>query len=146
MYLFLRALAFSLCLWLPASWAADSGWLQDPNNSHARVQISTSQPEEGTVRLLLDVRLSDGWKTYWRSPGEGGIAPEIKWQTPVEHVNWRWPTPQRFDVSGISTQGYHGDTVFPITLNVPKRPRDYRAYLPFQPVATFVCSPIFPSI
>lgn len=119
MYLFLRALAFSLCLWLPASWAADSGWLQDPNNSHARVLMSASQPEEGAVRLLLDVRLSDGWKTYWRSPGEGGIAPEIKWQTPVDHVNWRWPTPQRFDVSGISTQGYHGDTVFPITLNVP---------------------------
>jgi suppressor for copper-sensitivity B len=31
-------------------------------------------------------------------------------------VNWRWPTPQRFDVAGISTQGYHGDVSFPMTL------------------------------
>ncbi|WP_278185052.1 protein-disulfide reductase DsbD domain-containing protein, partial [Klebsiella variicola] len=30
--------------------------------------------------------------------------------------NWRWPTPQRFDVAGISTQGYHGDVSFPMTL------------------------------
>ncbi len=35
--------------------------------------------------------------------------------TPLE-VNWRWPTPQRFDVAGISTQGYHGDVSFPMTL------------------------------
>lgn len=31
-------------------------------------------------------------------------------------MNWRWPTPQRFDVAGISTQGYHGDVSFPMTL------------------------------
>lgn len=84
MFLFFRALAFSLCLWLPISWAADSGWLQNPQNDHAQVRISSNQPENGMVRLLLDVKLNDGWKTYWRSPGEGGIAPEIKWQTPIE--------------------------------------------------------------
>ncbi len=47
--------------------------------------------------------------------GEGGIAPAIAWHTPLE-VDWRWPTPQRFDVAGISTQGYHGDVSFPMTL------------------------------
>ncbi len=31
-------------------------------------------------------------------------------------MSWRWPTPQRFDVAGISTQGYHGDVSFPMTL------------------------------
>lgn len=120
MYLFIRALAFSLCLGLPASWAADSGWLTSTQNDHAQVQLSAESAESGTVRLLLDVRLAKGWKTYWRSPGEGGIAPAIQWQTPVEYLNWGWPTPQRFDVASISTQGYQGDTVFPLTLRLPK--------------------------
>ncbi|MFT0668856.1 protein-disulfide reductase DsbD family protein, partial [Enterobacter hormaechei subsp. xiangfangensis] len=75
----------------------------------------------GETRLLLDVALQKGWKTYWRSPGEGGVAPAIKWHQPVEAI-WRWPVPQRFDVAGITTQGYHGDVSFPITLrgDVPK--------------------------
>src|SRR5690606_25967129 len=60
--------------------------------------------------------LDDGWKTYWRSPGEGGVAPEIVWSSPVESTDWQWPTPGRFDVAGVSTQGYMGDIVFPITV------------------------------
>jgi Uncharacterized protein predicted to be involved in C-type cytochrome biogenesis len=32
-------------------------------------------------------------------------------------MDWRWPVPQRFEVAGISTQGYHGNVTFPITLH-----------------------------
>jgi suppressor for copper-sensitivity B len=129
MYLFLRALALSLCLWLPASWAADSGWLESPLNTHARVKFRTDQAENGALRLLLEVQLAEGWKTYWRSPGEGGIAPEITWQTKVDKLDWGWPTPQRFDVSGISTQGYQGDTTFPVTLQIPPDARRLQGVL-----------------
>ena len=27
----------------------------------------------------LSIRLAPGWKTYWRSPGEGGIPPVFNW-------------------------------------------------------------------
>ncbi|MGS6249610.1 protein-disulfide reductase DsbD domain-containing protein, partial [Enterobacter mori] len=65
-----------------------------------------AQPDNnGDTRLLLDVALEKGWKTYWRSPGEGGVAPAIVWHQRVE-ATWRWPTPERFDVAGITTQGY----------------------------------------
>lgn len=60
----------------------------------------------GETRLLLDVACGKGWKTYRRSPGEGGVAPAIKWHQPVEAI-WRWLVLQRFDVAGITTQGYH---------------------------------------
>ncbi|GKX62721.1 protein-disulfide reductase DsbD family protein [Pragia fontium] len=129
MYLFIRALALSLCLWLPAAWAADSGWLKSPQNEHAQVRLIAEPSTNGSVRLLLDVQLAEGWKTYWRSPGEGGVAPTIQWQTPVENLTWGWPIPQRFDVSGISTQGYHGDTVFPLTLQLPTAERHLQGIL-----------------
>lgn len=98
---FRRLLVCLLWLWLPVSQAADSGWLRVADNQHASVRLRAQSESNGDTRLLLDVALEKGWKTYWHTPLE---------------VNWRWPTPQRFDVAGISTQGYHGDVSFPMTL------------------------------
>lgn len=112
---FRRLLVCLALLWLPASWAADSGWLRAADNDHASVRLRAQPTEAGETHLLLDVALEKGWKTYWRSPGEGGIAPSITWQTPLP-VQWYWPTPQRFDVAGIATQGYQGNVTFPLVV------------------------------
>lgn len=112
---FRRLLVCLALLWLPASWAADSGWLRAADNDHASVRLRAQPAEAGETHLLLDVALEKGWKTYWRSPGEGGIAPSIAWQTPLP-VQWYWPTPQRFDVAGIATQGYQGNVTFPLVV------------------------------
>ncbi|APG52767.1 TPA: thioredoxin family protein [Providencia stuartii] len=101
--------------------AADTGWLTDKHNDHAQVRLLSASQKDGKVALLLDVQLQDGWKTYWRSPGEGGIAPEINWKSPVTDMDWQWPAPGRFDVAGISTQGYMGDVVFPIVVNADEK-------------------------
>ncbi len=117
MLTFFRQLLLCLvCLLLPASWAADSGWLRAADNDHASVRLRTQTLPGGDTHLLLDVQLEKGWKTYWRSPGEGGIAPTIVWNN-TPSVTWRWPVPQRFDVAGITTQGYHDNVSFPITLH-----------------------------
>lgn len=112
---FRRLLVCLLWLWLPVSQAADSGWLRAADNQHASVRLRAQTESSGATRLLLDVALEKGWKTYWRSPGEGGIAPTIAWHTPLD-VTWHWPTPQRFEVAGISTQGYRGNVSFPLQL------------------------------
>ena len=107
MYAFLRQLVFCLFwLWLPVSQAADSGWLRAADNDHASVRVRADARQGHDTRLLLDVRLEKGWKTYWRSPGEGGIAPAISWNTPLE-MDWRWPVPQRFEVAGITLSLIH---------------------------------------
>ncbi|WP_243690565.1 hypothetical protein, partial [Cronobacter sakazakii] len=31
------------------------------------------------MRLLLAITLDKGWKTYWRTPGDGGFRPVIDW-------------------------------------------------------------------
>ncbi|TQI81461.1 suppressor for copper-sensitivity B [Serratia fonticola] len=110
------AFACLLMLWLPVLQAADSGWLQSPQNGHAKVRFRADTGNGNEVRLLLAVELEKGWKTYWRSPGEGGIAPAIAWRDNPPPATWFWPTPQRFDVAGISTQGYHDRVMLPIVL------------------------------
>ncbi|MES0266860.1 cytochrome c biogenesis protein CcdA [Citrobacter sedlakii] len=111
---FRQALICLLFLWLPVSWAAESGWLRSPQNDHASVRVRADTTAQGETRLLIDVKLENGWKTYWRSPGEGGIAPSIAWKENLPAVNWFWPTPARFDVAGITTQGYHQRVTFPL--------------------------------
>lgn len=113
---FRNSLLALLMLWLPVTFAADTGWLKNLQNSHAEVRLRADNNAADGTRLLLDIRLQEGWKTYWRTPGEGGIAPKITWHDNSIAAKWFWPTPQRFDVSGISTQGYHEGVSLPIQL------------------------------
>ncbi|WMC09738.1 protein-disulfide reductase DsbD family protein [Oceanimonas pelagia] len=113
---------FSLCLLLLASLtvhAADTGWLQSPDHPPVQVRLVQNGPLDnasGQYAALLQVKLADDWKTYWRSPGEGGIAPRLEWQdsTNVQALDWRWPLPDRFHLLGIETQGYQHDVNFPL--------------------------------
>ena len=117
MTVFRQALFCLLLLWLPVSWAADIGWLRSPDNDHASVRLRADTSAEGQARLLLDVKLEDGWKTYWRSPGEGGVAPSVTWKGEMPAVDWFWPTPVRFEVANITTQGYHDKVTFPMVVH-----------------------------
>jgi suppressor for copper-sensitivity B len=116
MTVFRQALFCLLLLWLPVSWAAEPGWLRSPDNDHASVRLRADTSAGGETRLLLDVKLEDGWKTYWRSPGEGGVAPSVAWQGEMPVVDWFWPTPARFEVANITTQGYHDQVTFPMVV------------------------------
>ncbi len=79
-----------------------------------------------TLSAGLDLILNDGWKTYWRSPGEVGIPPEIDWSGSVNvaEVEMLWPAPKRFTAFGIENFGYSEGVVFPlnVTLENPGAP------------------------
>ncbi|MBS4703272.1 protein-disulfide reductase DsbD family protein [Aeromonas veronii] len=117
--LFKAALLLGGLLWQSTGLASDTGWLTSPQNDHARVRLQADRSTADQTRILLDVELESGWKTYWHSPGEGGIAPQILWDEPVGDFQWSWPVPRHFEVAGLSTQGYQGDVTFPLSLNYP---------------------------
>ncbi|TDW62005.1 protein-disulfide reductase DsbD family protein [Oceanimonas baumannii] len=139
---------FSLCLLLLATLsvqAADTGWLQSPEHPPVQVRLVQNGPldnSSGQYAALLQVRLADDWKTYWRSPGEGGIAPRLDWQSSdnIRAFDWRWPLPDRFHLLGIETQGYQHDVNFPvyITPENPETPATFNATLTL-PSCTTIC-------
>ncbi|MEZ8099216.1 protein-disulfide reductase DsbD family protein [Vibrio bivalvicida] len=101
----------------------ETGWMVNPDHPPAKTRfVVTGQvnPTDKTVEVFLEVALEGDWKTYWRSPGEGGIAPSISWEgsSNLESVDWHWPYPQQFNLLGIHTLGYKGDTLIPMTLHV----------------------------
>jgi DsbC/DsbD-like thiol-disulfide interchange protein len=62
---------------------------------------------------LLHIALEDGWKTYWRVPGEAGIPPQIDVKGDnLAFYTVDYPLPQRIvDASGEAI-GYHHDVAF----------------------------------
>jgi len=113
------ALLLGGLLWQSMGLASDTGWLTSPQNDHARVRLQADRSTADQTRILLNVELESGWKTYWHSPGEGGIAPQILWDEPIAALQWHWPVPRHFEVAGLSTQGYQGDVTFPLSLTYP---------------------------
>lgn len=115
------ALLMGGLLWQSMGLASDTGWLASPQNDHAKVRLQADARDPVQTRVLLSLALESGWKTYWQNPGEGGIAPEIFWDDPQAAQQWHWPVPERFEVSGISTQGYQKAVSLPITLAHSRR-------------------------
>lgn len=105
-------------------WAeTNTGWMV--NSEHPPIKtrfVLTGQndPSNQVVEGFLEVKLGDGWKTYWRSPGEGGVAPKIDWQGSINlaDAEWHWPYPQQFELLGVNTFGYTNDVVIPLTLRI----------------------------
>ncbi|MEJ5067144.1 protein-disulfide reductase DsbD domain-containing protein [Enterobacter sp. MYb186] len=118
---FFRSLWF-LLFSLSAASAAVPGWPIKPDNLHAQVHVWHDAPAEGKVRLLLDVTPNEGWKTYWRTPGDGGFRPAIAWE-PQTKTQWHWPRPVRFDSAGFSSVGYDRRVVFPLDVAIDERQR-----------------------
>jgi thiol:disulfide interchange protein DsbD len=74
----------------------------------------------GEARIGLRLLLADGWHTYWRNPGEAGVAAELvpslsagATAGPIE-----WPAPARVSEGDITTYGYAGEVVLPLTVTL----------------------------
>ena len=79
--------------------------------------------DDGTYQGALRLTLQDGWKTYWRAPGDAGIPPEFDWggSGNVADVSITWPAPSVFDQNGLQSIGYEDQLVLPVQIT-PKNP------------------------
>jgi len=77
----------------------------------------------GTYVGALRLTLKDGWKTYWRAPGDAGIPPQFNWSASgnVGDVQITWPAPEVFDQNGMQSIGYEDQLVLPVEVT-PKNP------------------------
>jgi len=78
--------------------------------------------ERGTQQAAIRLSLADGWKTYWRAPGDTGIPPRFDWSDSVnvKSVTLNWPTPDVFDLNGFRSIGYKHELVLPIEITATR--------------------------
>ena len=107
----------------PTAHAASGAWYESEAVSARLVATVDATGEVERIRAGLHIRLADNWKTYWRSPGDAGIAPTVDWSRSenVASVDFQWPAPHRFTLFGIETFGYEHEVLFPLVVQ-PERP------------------------
>jgi suppressor for copper-sensitivity B len=67
---------------LPSQQARGASSERSENASVSASLISAENavgPDAEMISAGLHLQLEEGWKTYWRSPGEVGIPPSIDW-------------------------------------------------------------------
>jgi DsbC/DsbD-like thiol-disulfide interchange protein len=91
----------------------------------ARVRLVAGAPADKSARSYLagvEITLAEGWKTYWRTPGDAGVPPYFDWtgSTNVAKIEVRYPAPSRLDEPAALTIGYKNSVIFPVEVT----PRD----------------------
>lgn len=111
----LRQIYLSLVLGLAALLPASA---QVPAELFTAELLPGWRTESGSHMAAIRLNLSQGWKTYWRSPGEAGIPPEFNWQGSenIQSVEIHWPTPQVFHFNGMQSIGYARELVLPVEI------------------------------
>ena len=113
----LLALAALLALVPAGLQAAQSEWQGDPMIGEARlVSAVTATGDLQQVPLGVEFTLAPGWKIYWRTPGEAGLAPAVDLSqsaTPGLTGHFRWPLAKRFDAFGFDNFGYENSVILP---------------------------------
>src|SRR5262245_61665352 len=74
-----------------------SPWIE-LHNARVRLLSGPSAAKTQNTKAFLagvEVKLADGWKTYWRMPGDAGVPPNFDWagSTNIGSITVRYPAP-----------------------------------------------------
>ena len=106
------------CVLAAPAMAIESAPVTSKRSTATLITESDSVVAGGRVRIALRLRLADGWHTYWRNPGQAGVPVEL---TPVLSRGTtagpiEWPAPGRISEGDITTYGFSGEVILPISL------------------------------
>src|SRR5262245_454234 len=95
--------------------AEASAWIDAPS-SRVRLVASRAKTAGGSYLAGLEMVIADGWKTYWRTPGDAGVPPQFDWSgsTNTAAVKVLYPAPMRMREAGGEVIGYKNAVLFPL--------------------------------
>lgn len=84
--------------------------------SRARLVASRAAAPGGARLAGIEIAMADGWKTYWRMPGDAGVPPTFDWSgsTNAAQIKVLYPAPTRIAEAGGEVVGYKGTVLFPV--------------------------------
>lgn len=73
-----------------------------------------------TLWLGLLLQHQHGWHTYWRNPGDSGLATQLQWRLPqrMQAGEVVWPTPQMIPVGNMVNHGFEGRVLLAVPVKV----------------------------
>lgn len=109
----LQTAAIALLFLPSAATAATSSWVETPGGDVRLVVLPAGA--DGAARAMLDIRLHEGWKTYWRDPGGSGIPPSIT-VSGATLTSIGFPAPRRLGDDTNHYIGYDAPVRLPMKL------------------------------
>ena len=105
--------------------SSQSNWVE---NDFAKFRIISGVESIGNldeIPLGLEFELIDGWKVYWRNPGDAGFPPSFieTESNNLENIEWLWPVPMRFSLDGMQSFGYGDRVIIPLKAKIKDRKR-----------------------
>ena len=111
--------------------AATGAW-GEGQRAEARL-IAAGVDGSGRLEAGVEIRLPEGWHTYWRDPGDAGVVPEIDFSGSdnLGAATVDFPVPERLDDGFAVTNVYDGSVILPVRASVsdPAKPVDLVARL-----------------
>jgi thiol:disulfide interchange protein DsbD len=115
---FLSQFLLAIALWFAASAAhADDG-----HSAHIKARLIARSPSlapGGDDYVALDYTPAPGWHTYWKNPGDTGLAPKFTWDLPdgVTAADPQFQPPVLLPTLGLMSYGYDGRNVVLVKLH-----------------------------
>jgi DsbC/DsbD-like thiol-disulfide interchange protein len=115
------------------------------HTSRVRLVAGPSKTSAGHYMAGLEMDLADGWKTYWRMPGDSGVPPSFDWagSANLAAAKVLYPAPARMPEAGGVAIGYKGAVLLPIevTPTEPNKPVTLKLSLEFG-LCRDICIPV----
>lgn len=72
--------------------------------------------------VITKLQMQEGWHTYWKNPGDAGMATSIEWNLPegFKASSISWPTPKRFALESIIGYGYDSEVLLLTQITPPQ--------------------------
>ncbi|HEV2434810.1 MAG TPA: protein-disulfide reductase DsbD domain-containing protein [Verrucomicrobiae bacterium] len=90
-------------------------------HTHVQLLLSADPARPGdTIWAGLDLKMDPDWHTYWKNPGEAGMATKIQWQLPpgVTAGDIQWPLPGKLPPAEVTTYGYSNEVMLLVPLKI----------------------------
>jgi DsbC/DsbD-like thiol-disulfide interchange protein len=96
--------------------------------AHSRLILESAEfAGAGVIRAGVQIKLDEGWWTYWRAPGDSGMPPMFDWsgsENLAGDPETIWPVPLRAVAYGENVNVYRKEVVFPVEFHAddPAKP------------------------
>jgi len=94
-----------------------SDWVQGYNTKARLVAGHAVRDGQKALYAGVELAMPQGWKTYWRTPGDaGGVPPEFDWKGSqnLQSARVLYPAPHRLSDKAGDAVGYKGGVIFPV--------------------------------
>lgn len=115
------------------------------DHEHAKSRLVAAR-HDGQLIAFVEIAMPEGWKTYWRNPGDaGGLPPSFDFKSSdnVSSTRVLFPAPKRLVDHAGETIGYKGTARFPVEVapTASDKPVDLRLKVNFG-VCREICVPL----